>query len=192
RGECGQGEVEQALHELVRKELVRPSRASSMEDEVEYGFWHVLVRDVCYGQIPRASRAERHQQAAAWIEQKAGERAEDLADLLAHHYLAALELAQAARSPVDRQLPVQAGRHLGWAGERALGLAADGAERNLSKALQLAGDDDSQRALLLERWARAAMQQGRFREARDALEQALATHRQVGDRLAAGRALTRL
>jgi class 3 adenylate cyclase/tetratricopeptide (TPR) repeat protein len=191
-GECHLGEVERALHELVRKELVRPSRTSSMEAEVEYGFWHVLVRDVCYGQIPRASRAERHQRAAAWIAQKAGERAEDLADVLAHHYLAALELAEAARAPSDPQLRAQAVRYLGLAGERALGLDADGAERNLSKALQLAGDDDVQRAPLLERWARAAHQQGRFREARDALEQALRTYRHVGDRLAAGRTLTRL
>ena len=47
-------EVEQALHELSRKELVRPTRTSSMEGEAEYGFWHALVRDVCYAQIPRA------------------------------------------------------------------------------------------------------------------------------------------
>ena len=53
-------EVELALHELTRKELVRPARMSSMEGEHEYGFWHVLVRDVCYGQIPRAARATRH------------------------------------------------------------------------------------------------------------------------------------
>ncbi len=50
-------EVEQALHELARKELVRPSRSSAMEGEAEYGFWHVLVQDVCYAQIPRAARA---------------------------------------------------------------------------------------------------------------------------------------
>ena len=53
-------EVELALHELSRKELVRPARTSSMEGEQEYGFWHLLVRDVCYGQIPRAARAARH------------------------------------------------------------------------------------------------------------------------------------
>src|SRR5207253_3740725 len=40
------GEVELALHELSRKELVRPARTSSMEGETEYAFWHVLVRDV--------------------------------------------------------------------------------------------------------------------------------------------------
>ena len=34
--------------------------------------------------------------AAAWIEAKAGERVEDLADVLAHHYVSALELSSAA------------------------------------------------------------------------------------------------
>ena len=68
-------EVEHALHELSRKELVRPARASSMDGEAEYAFWHVLVRDVCYSQIPRVDRAARHRAAAAWIERKAGERA---------------------------------------------------------------------------------------------------------------------
>ena len=191
-GEREPGEVEQALHELARKELVRPSRTSSMEAEAEYGFWHALVRDVCYSQIPRASRAERHEQAAAWIEEKAGERAEDLADVLAHHYLSALELSQAAGLADDPQLQAQAVRYLGLAGERALGLDVERAEHNLAQALELTGEDDPQRPRFLERWARAAQQQGRLREARDALEQALAQYRQAGDTLAAGRTLTQL
>jgi class 3 adenylate cyclase/tetratricopeptide (TPR) repeat protein len=191
-GERELGEVEQALHELARKELVRPSRTSSMEAEAEYGFWHALVRDVCYQQIPRAGRAERHQRAAAWIEDKAGERAEDLADVLAHHYQSALELAQAVGQPSNPQLQAEAVRYLGLAGERALGLDTDQAERTLAKALQLAADDDPQRPLLLERWAQALLQQGQLREARDALEQALATYRHQGDRLAQGRTLTAL
>jgi hypothetical protein len=191
-GERELGGVEQALHELARKELVRPSRTSSMEAEAEYGFWHALVRDVCYGQIPRASRAERHQQAAAWIEEKTGKRAEDLADVLAYHYLSALELSQAAGLPDDPQLQAQAVRYLGLAGERALGLDVERAEQNLAQALDLTGEDDPQRPLLLERWAQAQLQQGRPREARDALEQALSSHRQDGDGLAAGRTLTQL
>ena len=67
-----------------------------MAGEAEYGFWHLLVRDVAYDQIPRAARADKHRSAATWFEQKAGERVEDLADVLAYHYLTALELAQAA------------------------------------------------------------------------------------------------
>ena len=95
-GERDEREVELALHELSRKELVRPARRSSMEGEVEYAFWHVLVRDVAYGQIPRAARARKHRAAAAWMEAKAGERVEDLADVLAYHYSEALEFARAA------------------------------------------------------------------------------------------------
>ena len=34
-----------------------PARSSSVRDEAEYAFWHALVRDVAYGQIPRATRA---------------------------------------------------------------------------------------------------------------------------------------
>ena len=107
-GERRPGEVELALHELSRKELVRPARTSSMEGEREYGFWHVLVRDVCYGQIPRAARAARHRAAAAWIERKAGERVEDLADVLAYHYLHALELTRAVG---DERRDERAARH---------------------------------------------------------------------------------
>src|SRR4029450_12749696 len=92
-----------ALHELSRKELVRPARISSMEGEAEYVFWHQLVRDVCYAQIPRAARAARHRAAAGWVERKAGERVEDLSDVLAHHYLTALELAQAAGDPAQNE-----------------------------------------------------------------------------------------
>jgi tetratricopeptide (TPR) repeat protein len=191
-GERDPVEVEQALHELARKELVRPSRTSSMEAEAEYGFWHALVRDVCYQQIPRAGRAERHQQAAAWIEQKVGERAEDLADVLAYHYQTALQLTEAAGQPADPRVQAQAVRYLGLAGERALGLDTDQAERTLAQALQLATDNDPQRPVLLERWARALQQQGKYREARDALEDALAAHRRHGDRLAQGRTLTTL
>ena len=192
-GEREPREVELALHELARKELVRPARASSMEGEVEYGFWHVLVRDVCYGQIPRAGRAARHRAAAAWIEQKAGERAEDLADVLAHHYLSALELSSAAgQRDTSGELVGQAIRFLALAGERALALDVARAEQSLARALALAPAGHPERAALLERWAQAAQQQGRLQEARAALEEALELHGQAGDSLATGRALTAL
>ena len=51
-------ELEQALHELSRKELVRPCACPSMRGGARYGFWHILVRDVAYAQIPRAVRAQ--------------------------------------------------------------------------------------------------------------------------------------
>jgi class 3 adenylate cyclase/tetratricopeptide (TPR) repeat protein len=192
-GDRDRHEVDQALHELARKELVRPSRTSSMEGEHEYGFWHVLVRDVCYGQIPRAARAARHESAAAWLEEKAGERIEDLADVLAHHYQTALELNRAAGIGDEAErLQAQAVRYLALSGERALALDVDQAERQLAHALELCPTDDPARASLLERWAQAVQQQGRLPEARQTFEQALDLYRGQGDAVAAGRVLTRL
>jgi class 3 adenylate cyclase len=185
--------IEFALHELSRKELVRPVRTSSMEDEHEYGFWHLLVRDVCYSQIPRAGRAARHLAAADWIESKAGERVEDLADLLAHHYLTARELAGASGEGVDPgNLAVQAIRYLVLAAERALALDVASAEAHLARALDLAPVGHAQRAQLLEGWANAALQQARLQETRSALEEALGLHRARGDAISAGRVLTTL
>ena len=184
-------ELEQALHELARKELVRPSRTSSMQGEAEYGFWHLLVRDVCYAQIPRSARAARHRTAAAWLERQAGERSEDLADVLADHYLTALELVRAAgREEEALELERSAIRYLALAGERALALDVDRAEQNLARALALAPEGHSERASLLERWVEAAQQQeGRIREALEALEEALALYRERGETVAAARVM---
>ena len=186
-------EVELALHELSRKELVRRSPTSSMRDEAEYGFWHLLVRDVCYAQIPRAARAARHRAAAAWLEHQAGERAEDLADVLAYHYVSALELTRAAgQAEQAEELEANAIRYLALAGERALPLDVGRAEASLARALALAPAGHPERASLLERWAQAALQQGRLQEARAALEEALALYREQDASVAAGRALTAL
>ena len=177
-----QAELELALHELARKELVRPARVSSMEGESEYSFWHLLIRDVAYGQIPRAERARRHSAAAAWIERKAGERVEDLAELLAHHYLQALELAEASGDTKQAdELTAPARRFLALSGERALGLDTAQAESRLARALELCPADDPERPELLLRWADAAYQAGRPREAAAALEKALDLFRARGE-----------
>ena len=195
-GERELGEVEHALHELARKELVRAARTSSMQGESEYGFWHLLVRDVCYAQIPRAGRAVRHRTAAEWLERQAGGRAEDLADVLAHHYLEALELTraggQAKNAQELEQLNAYAIRYLALAGERALALDVERAEKSLARALELCPAGHPERASLLERWAQAAQQQGRQEEAKQALEEALALHRERGQMIAAARALSTL
>ena len=186
-------EIEQALHELSRKELVRRSATSSMQGEAEYGFWHLLVRDVCYAQIPRAARAARHRAAAAWLERQAGERADDLADVLAYHFLQALELVRAAgQAEAAEELEANAIRYLALAGERALALDVERAEASLAKALELAPAGHPEHPSLLERWAQAAQQQSKLQETRAALEEALVLYRRQGASVAAGRVLTAL
>jgi len=138
-------EVERVLHELSRKELVRPSRQSSMEREAEYGFWHVLIRDVAYQQIPRTGRAAKHLAAADWLETKARERVEGLAEPLAYHTGEALNLA-VATGDADLQADVtpRAARYALLAGERALGLDAITALHLLDRAkLRLADSKSS-------------------------------------------------
>ncbi len=138
-------EATRALHALERRGMVRRERRSSFGGEDEYAFRHVLVRDVAYGQIPRAARADRHVRAAGWIEGLG--RADDQAELVAHHYAAALELGA----------DVAAGARIAFrhAGERALRLNAfASAERFYAGALAL-WPDEPERAYVLAAHARA-------------------------------------
>lgn len=178
------------LRELSRKELVRPSRQSSMAGEAEYAFWHVLARDVAYNQLPRASRASRHVAAAAWIESKAPERIEDLADVLAYHYATALELAQAAGQATQAaELEAPALRFLGLAGERALGLDTATALASFERALTLTPDGHPERAAALSRFGEAAFHAGRPVEAKEALEAAIEAFQTTDDPRGAVRAI---
>jgi class 3 adenylate cyclase/tetratricopeptide (TPR) repeat protein len=182
--------VTEALRELSRKELVRPARRSSIEGEAEFVFWHVLARDVAYGQLPRASRASRHVAAARWIESKARERVEDLADVLAFHYATALDLARAAgQAEQAADLVAPALRFLSLAGERALGLDTAAAISNLERALALAPRGHPERPRALRRFGEAAFSAGRYTEAAEALEEAIASFRAQADAPAAARAM---
>jgi hypothetical protein len=147
------GVSEQRLHALQQKEFVQRARRSSVAGETEFAFKHVLVRDVAYGQIPRAERSEKHVRAAEWIESLG--RPEDHAEMLAHHYARALELARAAGWEVEG-LRVRTRAALRNAGEHALTLNALGqAEEYFRHALVLTEEDDAQRPRLLLQYGRA-------------------------------------
>ena len=145
--------VDEALHTLERREFVRREQRSSVAGETEFAFRHALVREAAYEQLPRSARAEQHRRAARWIESLA--RPEDTAEMLAHHYLAAVEYARAAGQPVD-ELIGPARSAFGAAGQRALGLSAfASARRFYGAALELTPRDDPERALLLLAYGRA-------------------------------------
>ena len=115
--------VEQCLHALRRKDFMRHERRSAVGGETQFTFLHLLTRDVAYGQIPRASRAEKHRRAAEWLESLPADRAEDRAEMIAHHYLSALGLARSAGRD-DGELAERARLALREAGDRALALNA--------------------------------------------------------------------
>jgi class 3 adenylate cyclase/tetratricopeptide (TPR) repeat protein len=142
-------DVDGIVHALERKEFVRRERRSSVEGEVQYAFRHVLVRDVAYDQLPRAVRAERHELVAEWIEQRI--RTEDAAELLAHHYLSALDYSRALGRDVSA-LAARARVALRDAGRRAVALNAfANAVRFFEAALELTPEDDPE-------WLRLALE----------------------------------
>jgi hypothetical protein len=110
-------------------------------------FRHVLIRDVAYQQVLRAERVERHRRVAAWLEAAAPDRAE----LLAHHYGLALNLARTAGQDTGdlderaRSAFVAAGDHAA-----ALGAHTDAA-RHYAAALQLWPQGSPDRADVLFR-----------------------------------------
>jgi class 3 adenylate cyclase/tetratricopeptide (TPR) repeat protein len=171
--------VQEPLRMLERKEFVRRERRSSVAGETAFVFRHALVRDVAYGQIPRALRAEKHRLTAAWIESLSGDRSADVADVLAHHYLNALEFARASGQEIG-DLSDRARAALRDAGDRAFALHALGsAARFYESALQLWPEDDPGRPHLLLRFGQAALFEGAGAEA---LSEAVEDLLDAGDR----------
>ncbi|MGI8519879.1 MAG: ATP-binding protein, partial [Actinomycetota bacterium] len=191
-GNRTEADVAEVLRELSRKELVRPARRSTMEGEAEYAFWHVLARDVAYSQLPRTTRVEKHVAAATWIESKAGERGEELAQVLAFHYVTALELARAAGQHDLRSLEEDALRFLILAGDRVLGLDTTAALTHFGRAMELTPIGHPARLELLVRLGKASHHARRLGEAVEALEEAVSGFNDRDDLISASRAMLAL
>ena len=192
-GTAGQALLD-GLAELERKQLVQRARTSSVQHQDEYVFWHALVRDVAYAQIPRVGRARRHQAVAEWVEAVAGERVGDLAEVVAHHYGQALTYARAAREPQARidQLIEPTRRFLILAGDRTINLDLDRARAYYRQAVELGQPRDPERPHLLVRTGRVAFQSGDYPEAVAVYEEAIADLRRQGDTQVLGATLGRL
>ncbi|MDF2744151.1 MAG: family ATPase, partial [Actinomycetia bacterium] len=182
------------LAELERKQLIQRARTSSVQHQDEYVFWHALVRDVAYAQIPRVGRARRHQVVAEWVEAVAGERVGDLAEVVAHHYGQALTYARAAREPQARidQLVEPTRRFLILAGDRTINLDLDRARAYYRQAVELGQPRDPKRPHLLVRTGRVAFQSGDYPEAVAVYQEAIDDMRRTGDLQGLGATLGRL
>ncbi|WP_328914128.1 MULTISPECIES: adenylate/guanylate cyclase domain-containing protein [unclassified Streptomyces] len=106
-------EVEPAVHALVRRRLVEPSRTAARRRGTPYRFASALIREVAYGGMAKRTRAERHERLADHLlargadDETVGahlERAHRLRTELGPHDTALEPLRQAAA------------RHLGAAG----------------------------------------------------------------------------
>ncbi|HXG25987.1 MAG TPA: AAA family ATPase, partial [Candidatus Binatia bacterium] len=192
-GGLDEREARARLRRLVANDVARPRRGTSVAGQGEYGFVHVLVRDVAYRQIPRRERVGKHRAAAEWLEQLAGDRLTSHAGLIAHHYGRALESAEVLGEEDEvRELRPRARRFLGLAGDAATTLDARQARAFYRRALDLTDAGDPGHGRLLGRLAEAADLSGDLAEAAQLGEQAIAELREHGDILAAGEAMVAL
>ena len=144
----GRWAIEEALLRLEQKQLIRRRLDSSVAGDLEYVFEHGLIRDVAYRTVLRSVRSEKHRRAAEWLTSLAGAR-RDRADMIAHHYVTALENAEASGHDAS-DLRVAASSAVQAAAERAGSLHSHAAAALLwRKALDLCDRDDERRPRLL-------------------------------------------
>jgi tetratricopeptide (TPR) repeat protein len=167
-------ELQRRLRRLVSRELIRPVRRSSMQGQDEYSFAHILVRDGAYRRLTRHDRARLHEATARWLEAVSGERAIDVAELLAYHHATAWELSP--RDDPERRRQVY--RFQLAAGDRARAFDAARAARFYQAAAALAATGSDRGRPMLEL---AALRQGTNEEVNALLENAIAAFAESND-----------
>ena len=105
-----------------RRTSSRRALEGPLAGERELAFKHVLIRDVAYGMLPKAVRSRKHFEVGAFIEERAGDRTDEVVALLAEHYGRAAALGReggAARRTSSTRCAARALRFLEEAGDAA-------------------------------------------------------------------------
>ena len=179
-------EIEPLLAGLVRKEVLGVQSDPRSPERGQYGFLQDLVRHVAYETLSKRERKTRHLAAAEHLEAAFAVQEEEIAEVLASHYLAAAEAAPDAEDAAA--IRTKAGEMLRRAGERAASLGApDEGQRYYEQAAGLARDPLLE-AELLEQAGRLAVQANRSAEARERLERAIRLYADAGQERASARA----
>jgi predicted ATPase/class 3 adenylate cyclase len=158
------------LAELERRDFVMHRPSSTVADDEEYAFKHILMRDVAYGQVPKGRRAELHMRFSDWVN-VLGSSAEELVEIVAWHLEQACRLSrEVARSPIDPPVREAAAALANAAGRAERRESLREAHRYYTRALDLLDDEhDGLRAELRLRRADMAMMLGELKEATDEL-----------------------
>jgi class 3 adenylate cyclase/tetratricopeptide (TPR) repeat protein len=134
--------VDASLRTLENRELVLSRLTSSLAGQPELIFKHVLIRDVAYESLPRRDRTDAHAAVAGWIEETAGDRAGEMAELLAYHLSTAVTLSRDTPDGPSEDLRVAAFRWLLRASDDARRrLVVQKAQRLAEEALDLSVGD---------------------------------------------------
>ncbi|MGI8928286.1 MAG: ATP-binding protein [Candidatus Limnocylindrales bacterium] len=148
-------EIETRLRNMVKRELLDLEVDPRSPERGQYGFVQSLIREVAYGTLARRERRSRHVAAVRYYEALGDD---ELAGVLATHYLAAHEAS--ADGPEADAVAAQARIALRGAAERAASLGAHAqAVGYLDQALPVTSEP-LDRAALLELAAESANASG--------------------------------
>jgi class 3 adenylate cyclase/tetratricopeptide (TPR) repeat protein len=189
--------LDATLDALVRKQVLRIQVDPLSPDSGQYAFVQGLLRTVAYGMLSRRERKPRHRAAAEHLRQVFPNDGEEIAEVIASHYLDAY---RAARQDADAQeLRIETIVALRRAAQRTAAVGApDSAERAYRNAIELA-EEESERTELTRAAGEMALQAGRLEAALELFDAVAAAHlaggrehdaAQVAGQ--AGRALSRL
>ena len=173
--------LSQTLATLQEKDLLAAGAEGLLEDERELAFKHVLIRDVAYGMLPKAVRCRRHFEVGRFLEERAGDRSDEVVALLAEHYGRAAALGSEAGLELDEleHITARAVRALEDAGEAAASLYANReALAHFGHALGLLGPgSEATAARIGEKQGDVALRLGRLDTAIQVWEACLDHHR---------------
>ncbi|HUP83497.1 MAG TPA: adenylate/guanylate cyclase domain-containing protein [Candidatus Limnocylindria bacterium] len=170
-------EIEPRLRALVRREFLELEADPRSPERGQYGFVQSLIREVAYGTLARRDRRSRHLAAARYFETLADD---ELAGVLASHYLAAHEASEAG--PEADALAVQARLALRGAAERAAALGSHQQALDYLEQALAVTTDAKERVALLELAAESANASGQEEKALRFARDALALHQEARHR----------
>ncbi len=166
-------ELAPLVADLVRKELLSVETDPFSPERGQLGFLQALVQRVTYETIARRDRRARHLGAARFLAEEAGIDADEIAEVIAAHYLDAHDADPEATDADD--VRAQARAWFTRAAERAASLAASlEAQRAFSRVAELS-DDTVERGKALTRAGRLALAANRLDEAESLLREAIGT-----------------
>ena len=140
-------DLEPILGALVRKEILFLESDPRSAERGQYGFLQDLVRHVAYETLAKRDRKARHLAAASFFETSWVGREQEVVEVVASHYLTALELEPDAEEA--NQLRATVRETLARAGERAASLGANAeAATAFARAAELADEPREQARLL--------------------------------------------
>ena len=173
-------EVEAHLSGLIRRELIWPERGLK-PDEDAYRFRHILVREVVYGSMPKALRAELHERFAGWLEEREHESGFERDEIVGYHLEQALVFGQEL-GVRDEELARRTARRLLAAGHGALGRAdLPAATGLLQRAVDVGSDDDQTQLRAMFDLARVLVRRGELDGASSYLLATIEKAEAVGD-----------